>query len=284
MSAPQSPVTDTVPESRLHEIHAGLKKLEGRDWWLWSLAVVVMLMLTFAVISLTYPSLAKVEDPFVQYMLDRAVRGLVLLVLIFNTYRIYQQVLIKRLRRQLSEQLGAMGQLKLRADEFHRLASVDPLTGLYNRRYAEQRLQAEAARSRRHGHPLTVVTFDLNNFKQINDQYGHPAGDQVLREFAERLKQAIRVSDDAVRMGGDEFLAILPECSTDQAQALFKRIPVVGVTHNGRHIPVHYSCGCVGYKDGETPEHFLERADQLLYQNKRTTKMAQGATAAVHAV
>ena len=80
-------------------------------------------------------------------------RGLVGLVLLFNTYTIYQQVLIKRLRRQLSEQLEVMGRLKTRADESQRLATIDPLTGLYNRRFAEQRLAAEASRSQRHGHP-----------------------------------------------------------------------------------------------------------------------------------
>jgi len=284
MSAPPSPMADTAPESRLHEIHSSLKKLERRDWWLWSLAVVVMLMLTLAVISLSFPELLKVEDPFFQYTLNRAVRGLVVLVLIFNSYTIYQQFLIKRLRRQLSEQLEVMGRLKLRADEFHRLATVDPLTGLYNRRFAEQRLQAEAARSQRHGHPLTVVTFDLNNFKQINDQFGHPVGDQVLKEFAERLNQAIRVSDDAVRLGGDEFLVILPECSADQVQGLLQRISNIEVLHQGQRISVHYASGCVGYEQGETPEHFLERADQLLYENKRLTKTAQVHPAAVHAV
>lgn len=282
MSTTQPPIPDAPSESRLQEINASLKKLERRDWWLWSLAVVVMLMLTLAVVSLSFPELLKIEDPFFQYSLNRAVRGLVLLVLIFNSYTIYQQVLIKRLRRQLSEQLEVMGRLTVRADEFHRLATVDPLTGLYNRRFAEQRLSAEAARSKRHGHPLTVVTFDLNDFKQINDHYGHPTGDQVLKEFSERLNRAIRVSDYAVRMGGDEFLVILPECSVEQVKALFARIATVEVDHAGHTIPVKYSAGWVGYEVGESPEHFLERADELLYANKRITKQANLEPAAVH--
>jgi diguanylate cyclase (GGDEF)-like protein len=168
--------------------------------------------------------------------------------------------------------MQVMSQLKVRADEFHRLATVDPLTGLYNRRFAETRLAAEAARSRRYGHPLTVVYFDLNNFKQINDQHGHPAGDQVLREFAERLNGAIRVSDYAVRMGGDEFLVILPECLAEQTQALFSRLGTIDVNYDGQIIPVKYSAGWVGYEPGESPEHFLERADRLMYANKRTGK------------
>jgi diguanylate cyclase (GGDEF)-like protein len=263
---------EAVSESRLEEVNASLKKLERRDWWLWCAAILVMLLLTLAVVSLSFPDLLKVDDPFFRFSLNQSVRGLVGLVLLFNTYSVYQQVLIKRLRRQLSSQLEVMGRLKIRGDEFHRLATIDALTGLYNRRFAEQRLSAEASRSGRHGHPLAVVYFDLNNFKKINDQYGHPVGDMVLKEFAERLNHAIRVSDSAVRMGGDEFLAILPECPTEQVQALFKRLSSIEIIHDGHTLPIKYSAGWVGYEHGESPEHFLERADRLLYANKRTGK------------
>ena len=167
-----------------------------------------------------------------------------------------------------------MGRLRVRAEKFHRLATIDPLTGLYSRRFAEQRLAAEAARSQRYGHPLTVISFDLNNFKKINDRYGHPAGDAVLKKFADRLNTAIRVSDFAVRMGGDEFLAILPECTLAQVQSLLNRIAQVEVEYEGTQIPVGFSHGCVGYEPGETPQRFLERADQLLYADKRRSKQA----------
>jgi diguanylate cyclase (GGDEF)-like protein len=180
--------------------------------------------------------------------------------------------MIKRLRRQLSEQLDAMGRLQSRAEEFHKQATVDALTGLYNRRFGEQRLAAEAARSRRHGHPLTVVALDLNNFKQINDRYGHPAGDLVLKEFAVRLNSAIRVSDLAVRMGGDEFLVLLPECPAEQVQAMLSRLSPLEVDYRGQKIDVSCSAGWVGYERGETAEQFLERADQTLYADKRARK------------
>ncbi len=270
-TVPQT-LSEHSTQSRIQEIQASLQKLERRDWWLWSLAIVVMLMLTLAVVSLTFPGLLKVEDPLFQFSLNQAVRGLVGLVLLFNTYTIYQQVLIKRLRRQLSEQLEAMGRLQTRAEEFHKQATVDALTGLYNRRFGEQRLAAEAARSQRHGHPLTVVALDLNNFKEINDRYGHLAGDQVLKEFAARLNGAIRVSDLAVRMGGDEFLVLLPECPPDQVQAMLARLTPLEVEYHGQRIPVSCSAGWVGYQRGETPEQFLERADQTLYADKRARK------------
>ena len=209
----QSTPLDVPPENRLEEIQANLENLERRDWWLWVVAIIVMLLLTFAVVSLSFPDLVKVQDPFaIQHERGGARVGGPGAALQY-LYDL-QQWEIKRLRRQFSEQLEVMGRLRLRAEEFHRLATIDPLTGLYNRRFAEQRLAAEASRSKRYGHPLTVISFDLNNFKEINDRHGHPAGDEVLREFGKRLLTAVRLSDFAVRMGGDEFLAILPECPT----------------------------------------------------------------------
>jgi len=270
------PISQPIPEAptqgRLEEIQASLRKLERRDWWLWILAIVVMMLLTLAVVSLSFPNLLKVEDPFFQFGLNQAVRGLVALVLLFNTYTIYQQVMVKRVRRQLSQQLEAMGRLQVRAEEYHKQATIDALTGLYNRRFGEQRLEAEADRSRRHGRPLTVLALDLNNFKKINDRYGHPAGDLVLKEFSARLNGTIRVSDQAMRMGGDEFMVLLPECPSEQVQAMLSRLRPLEVEYQGHKIPVTFSAGWVSYESGETTEQFLERADRTLYADKQARK------------
>ncbi len=273
---PPVPIPE-VSKERVEEVREQLRKLERRDWWLWVLAVIVMLLLTTAVVSLNFPGLIQVDDPFFQFSLDQAVRGLVGLVLIFNAYSIYQQVIVKRLRRQFSQQLDAMGHLRIRAEEFHRLATTDPLTGLANRRTGEERLAVELARSRRHGHALTLVAFDLNNFKQINDQYGHAAGDLVLHTFAQRLAKSLRASDLAIRLGGDEFLALLPECKIDQASNLLARLKPLDVHYQGTHIPVDFAAGLVGYARGDTPEQILERADRALYANKRAAKAGKDA-------
>jgi diguanylate cyclase (GGDEF)-like protein len=270
------PGPDTAPEERVDKIQAKLRKLERRDWWLWSLAVVVMLLLTVAVISLDFPGLSQVDDPVFRYSLNQSVRSLVALVLIFNAYSIYQQVMVKRLRRQFSQQLEAMTHLKLRAEEFHRLATTDPLTGLANRRTGEARLTVELARSQRYGYPLTLVAFDLNDFKQINDRYGHAAGDLVLTEFATKLAKTVRASDLAVRLGGDEFLALLPECKIDQAASMVARLHPIEVNFQGTVIRVEFSAGTVGYEKGDTLERFMERADRLLYAEKRAQKAAAG--------
>jgi len=259
-------------DSRLTEIQEKLRTLDRRDWWLWTTAVIVMLLLTFAVFSMSFPDWIKVEDPFFQASLNRAVRGLVGLVLIFNSYTIYQQVTVKRLRKQFSKQLAEMRILQIRSEEFQRLAQTDPLTGLSNRRVAEERLAAEASRSQRYGHSLTVISFDLDNFKHINDTYGHPAGDSVLKEFAARLTSAIRLSDLASRMGGDEFLLILPQCPTSQVERLLARLRLIEVAYEGHTIPICFSAGWVGYEQGETTEQFLVRADRTLYAEKRAVK------------
>jgi diguanylate cyclase (GGDEF)-like protein len=274
-SSPESPLigpAEISSEQRLSELQVKLRKLERRDWWLWTTAVIVMLLLTFAVFSMSFPGVIKVDDPFFQASLNRAVRGLIGLVLIFNAYTIYQQITVKRLRQDFSAKIEEMRVLRVRAEAFERLAHVDPLTGLDNRRMAEERLASEAARSCRYGHPLTVISFDLDKFKQINDTYGHAAGDQVLREFGRRLSSAVRKSDTAARMGGDEFLILLPECTTSQVQTLLDRLRPMETEYAGTKIPICFSAGWVGYEKGETPDQFMERADRTLYAEKRLGK------------
>ena len=273
----ESPIETGLEE--MQRIRQSLARLERRDWWLWSAAVAVMLLLTVAVVSMSLPALMADPFSFFQFHLEQAVRGLVALVLLFNIYTIYQQILIKRLRAQLASQIELLASLRLRANEYHKLAMVDPLTGLYNRRFAELRLAAEVDRSRRYGHPLTVLVIDLNDFKHINDRHGHLAGDMVLKEFGGRLSRSIRVSDLAVRMGGDEFLVILPECPSGQIPGLLTRLANLEIDFRGARIPVRFSAGVAGFDPHESPEQMLERADQALYAQKSVQKLAAGAQA-----
>src|SRR5712664_3503544 len=231
------------------ELTQQLRKIEQRDWWFWGYSILVMLLLTFALISFSLPALHGALKTFIPLKVGDAVFGLIALVLVFNVYTIYQQIL-------------------------RNLAMVDPLTGLYNRRFAMQRLASEVARSERRGHPLTVLTLDLNDFKQINDMHGHPAGDQVLQEFATHLNRVIRGSDLAVRLGGDEFLVLLPECTLEQLQLVLGRLGSLVVDWQGHKIPVTFSSGWRQYQLGDRPEELLARADQALYAGKRANKKA----------
>lgn len=265
--SPASPSMETSAKELAEE----RRRIDKRDWWVRGYSIFVILLLTFAVISLALPALLTGAETFFRIKLTEAVYGLITLIVLFNIYTIYQEILIKRLRRQLLE----------RADHSHilrNLAMIDPLTGLYNRRFAEQRLNAEVARSERRGHPLTVLTLDLDNFKEINDTYGHPAGDQVLQEFASRLNKVIRGSDLAVRLGGDEFLVVLPECTLEQLQLVLQRLSSFELDWQGQKIPVTFSAGWKDYEMGDRPEEMLARADQALYTNKRATKKNKPAT------
>jgi diguanylate cyclase (GGDEF)-like protein len=256
------------PGARDQATDYDLAKIEKRDWWVWANSIFVMLLLTGAIISFALPSLVQGTTTFFRIKFTEAVFGLVALVVVFNVYTIYQQVLIKRLRRQLAEKQSHS--LILRD-----LAMIDALTGLYNRRFAEQRLAAEVARSARKGHPLMVVLLDLNEFKYINDTYGHPAGDLVLQEFASALNRAVRGGDLAVRMGGDEFLLILPECNPAQLRLVLDRIGPLQVEWEGRKFPIKYSAGWKEYTSGDVPEAMVAAADQALYENKRAAKKSR---------
>ncbi len=103
-------------------------------------------------------------------------------------------------------------------------ATRDPLTGLYNRRYFEDTLADHVEAAKRYGRELSLVLFDLDDFKRINDTQGHPAGDDALRHFADQLKATARKADIVCRHGGDEFAVILPETSREQAERFVERV------------------------------------------------------------
>jgi len=281
MSEPELRAPSVLDPKTIEHVKAELDRIDKRDWWLWGTALVMMSLLTVPVFLLALPAFFKEYEGLLQLQTDTAVRGLLAIVLLFDGYAIYQQILIKRLRRDLGGQLFAVATLELHADEFYRQALQDSLTGLYNRRYADSRLTAEMSRAQRLKHPFMIVLLDLNDFKPINDQYGHAAGDVVLTEFARRLQRAVRGSDLPVRIGGDEFMVLLPECPPERVPTMLSRVSGLRVSISGHKIDVQYSAGWAQYQDGDTPEQLLERADQSLYAAKRESKnrLAARATA-----
>jgi len=120
---------------------------------------------------------------------------------------------------------------------------------------------------------LTAILFDLDNFKKVNDRYGHAAGDTLLKAFAENLSRSTRGSDVAARYGGDEFVALLPDCKPDDVQFILKRLNGLRVDVGGGMLPVSYSAGWANYIPGESAEDLLKRADAELYINKRASKV-----------
>src|SRR6266478_7633293 len=231
---PQPPMVRAPVQAE--QIRTNMRRIAERQWWLWSSAVMVTLLLTLGIASFAFPGLLSGAEAFYSFHLDLAMRGRVGLVLLFNVYTVYQQLQIQRIQSNLSDQVEALGKMEVRTEEVYKLAVLDPLTGLHNRRSGEQRLAQEISRAQRHGRPLTVLLLYLNDLKAINDRHGHAAGDLVIKGFAERLQRAIRGSDLAVRLGGDEFMALLPECRAEEVRHVLARVEGLELEYQGERI------------------------------------------------
>ena len=265
MNTDSTPLFQSEPDYGASEIQANLRKLERRDLWVWGNAAIIILSLTAAVVTLSVSFYLKGEKTFFGLDLKIAVRALVVLVLIFTCQMIYQHLRMRKIQRALAEQ-------QIQAEVFRRLAMFDPLTGLYNRRFAEQRLRAEIARSERRGLSLLVVLVDLDDFKQINDEHGHLAGDHVLKEFAKYLSRSTRGSDLAARWGGDEFILLLPDCEVNQLPLVLSRLDALPIEIQGKVLPVTFSVGWKAYEPGDQFEELIKEADRNLYEHKAAAK------------
>jgi diguanylate cyclase (GGDEF)-like protein len=254
------------------EMETSLRRIDRREWRLWFTASTVMIFLMLGIASFSFSRFVSEENSASFINETQAVRGLGALVLLFIGYALYQQIQINQIRRQLLEQVFAVDKVEVLAQEVYNLAVLDSLTGAYNRRYAEQRLITEIDRAQRYRLPLTVILFDLDDFKQVNDEHGHAAGDCVLKAFAERLSKSTRGSDIAARYGGDEFLTLLPECQPDDVQYVLKRLDGLKVQVGEAMRPISYSAGWADYLPGESGEELLKRVDAELYANKRASK------------
>ncbi len=148
-------------------------------------------------------------------------------------------------------------------------ALTDSLTGIPNRLYFDQQLETNMISNQRYGVAFSVIMLDLDHFKQVNDHYGHPVGDRVLREFGQIVKQQLRLTDQFARWGGEEFIIAAPHTSVDHALTVAERIRTVVAKRNfvtvGR---VTASIGVTGYRPGETAMALLERVDGALYRAK----------------
>src|SRR5271154_1726880 len=265
------------PTAHAAELHPeafreNLRRLDRKQWWLWSSTVLVLVLMTIAVASFAFPALLSIEQGGYSFYLNQSVRALVGFVLIFSVYVVYQQSIIIRMRNQLADQIQSLARVQSLTDEVYKLAALDQLTGLYTRRPGEQRLAEEISRAVRHERPLTTLLIDLDGLKQINDRLGHAAGDLVLKSFSERLRKAIRGSDLAVRLGGDEFMVLLPECRADEVKHVLNRLEGLDVQYEETKIPCRFSRGWTDYKPGETAEELMRRGDEALYENKRAGK------------
>ncbi len=259
-------------EAHAETLRDGFRKLDRRQWWLWSTTVLVILLLTIAIASFAFPALLDKWDVTHSADLSLSVNALVGIVLVFAVYAIYQQHQIIRMRRQMADQIDALTKVETLTTEVYKLAALDQLTGLYNRRSGEQRLAEEMSRAVRHRRPLTLLLLDVDNLKQINDRWGHVAGDLLLKQFADRLQRAIRGSDLAVRLGGDEFMVLLPECRVEEVRHVLGRVEGLRIEYEHQKLDCAFSRGWTDFRPGETAQELLKRADAALYEHKRSRK------------
>jgi diguanylate cyclase (GGDEF)-like protein len=180
----------------------------------------------------------------------------------------------QNLLQAISERLGRIIE-RLRAEQLlHKLATTDPLTGLYNRRHFFDLADMEIARSVRYGHPLACIMFDIDFFKRINDSYGHLFGDRVLQAMVWRCRENIRRVDVFARYGGDEFVILLPETGPRRSKQLTERLckdfQERPLKIDDREIPITLSMGLASMHADDTLalDTLLNRADQALYTAK----------------
>jgi two-component system cell cycle response regulator len=205
----------------------------------------------------------------------RMVRGLEIGVNDYLMRPIDKNELLARVRSQVrkrrySERLRDNVQISIE------MAITDALTGLFNRRYMENHLATLIEQATARGKPLALMVLDIDYFKSINDTHGHDAGDDVLRDFALRIKRSIRGIDLACRCGGEEFVIVLPETDMTVAAMVAERLRrrIAGepfaISQGARSIPVTLSIGIAAVRGrDDNPANLLKRADQALYRAKR---------------
>jgi diguanylate cyclase (GGDEF)-like protein len=183
--------------------------------------------------------------------------------------------------RELALWLGSQAAIALENVRLHRLvarqASTDGLTELANRREFEESLANEISRAERFGGSLALILADLDNFKQVNDRFGHQAGDEVLKAFADILRETVRDIDVAARYGGEEFAVLLPQTDVDGAERLAERLRGAVETSplaeaQGRPVVVTSSFGVAAFPEAGTPASLFGAADEALYRAKRAGK------------
>jgi diguanylate cyclase (GGDEF)-like protein len=203
---------------------------------------------------------------------------LLMLILLLHRLRVFY---LSRHNRKLQEAVTqTRAELTLTArtardaqEALREQALKDGLTGLWNRRAIFAMLEREIYRAQRDRLPITLVMIDLDHFKNINDTYGHPTGDEVLREAASRLIEVMRPYDFIGRYGGEEFLIVLPSCSphngVQRAEEFRRAIATRPVFTAAGQLTVTCSAGVAAYDEAMPPDDLIHRADEALYRAKR---------------
>lgn len=184
----------------------------------------------------------------------------------YKPYQFYDQDLV--FAEALSLTVSTIVEKNKKLEEFNKSSITDPLTGLYNRREFDNRIKVETERAERYSRSLSIMSMDLDHFKQWNDTYGHLEGDRLLKEFSDIIRKSIRSTDIPFRVGGDEFMILLPETGIVQARNTAHRISKLVKSSNfDEKVKVAASIGLAEYKL-EPIQDFQKRVDKALYNAK----------------
>lgn len=193
----------------------------------------------------------------------------------YLTRPVDQNELVARVRTQLRRKRYT-DRLRYNVQLTLEMAITDQLTGLYNRHYMSRHLDTEIANAGKSGHPLAFLILDIDHFKSVNDRFGHDIGDEVLREFANRISANVRGIDLACRFGGEEFVVVMPDTDVEFASVVAERLrrgvetTPFPISREPHKLNVTISIGIAGSEPGnDTAEALLYRADQALYRAKR---------------
>lgn len=200
-----------------------------------------------------------------------------MILLLGMSWFIYMGGYIHNLQQRVRQQREDLRQAH---DRLSAIAIRDELTGLYNRRYFLQRLEEEMSLANRDHSTLLLAIIDLDHFKQVNDNYGHQAGDEVLRAFAQVANQSLRKSDLLARYGGEEFVVLFPHSQQDFSLAGLNRLSERFQQQHFEFAPqltTSFSAGLAAYQQGDSAKDLIKRADAALYQAK-----AQGRNRIIH--
>jgi len=251
---------------RTEEIQQEIERLSSRDWQLWSIGALVMLVLASGFFALVLPNLAWSQRNLIldHRFVPQLMFGLVTLVILVNIYLIAQ-------RKSLNSTRGSLIRELVYNQRLENLSLYDPLTQLFNRRAMDEFVSREVTRVNRQGTQLTFLMIDIDGFRAVNSNFGHQAGDEVLVEMSQMLKNNFRGADILFRYGGDEFLVVMPETSEEQAEIAVRRLLRSIENWNvssKRGFELQVSWGITAHVAGAIISDVLREADRKLYQRK----------------
>lgn len=259
--------TESTQASTPEQVEQDIQALEWRDFQLLGIAVLILLVIAAGFLALLMPQIIRKAEAQLanRQEFTSLFFGLIGLLVLLNIYMFDQRLRLQKARRELIHQLQ-------RAE---RMARIDPLTGIPNRRSLKESLEAEISRSQRTKLPLTVMVSDVDNFKSFNTRFGHLTGDRVLIDVASLLRKNFRAGDFIVRYGGDEFVVVMPDTDIERARAAVERlnrlIDAWNISNQHCGYTLGLTCGLTEYVEGATVDELIQAADLDMFVRKSGT-------------